>query len=98
MPVFAVLTLVELIRDSAPKRTLKQYEQAGWLLAERLPQRTIVIFYLDPGIHYPSSIVGGEKLAVRGVQELTTIFTHMQKSAKFFPLQSNNLHLAKEAY
>lgn len=93
---FEVLFFVHS-RDGAPKRTLKQYEHAGWLLAERLPQWTTVIFYLDPETYYPSSIVGGEKLAVRGMKELAAMFTHMQKSVKFFPFQSNHRHLAEKA-
>ncbi|XHG00158.1 hypothetical protein AWENTII_003626 [Aspergillus wentii] len=69
-----------------PKRTLKQYEQAGRLLQEKLPRWTSVHFYLHPRFYFPSSSVGGRELSARGVLYLATRFGKLRKEVHFFPV------------
>lgn len=71
-------------QTGVPKRTLKQYEQAGRLLQEKLPRWSTVLFYLDPRFYYPSATVGGRELSARGVLYLATRFGAMRKEVHFF--------------
>ncbi|KAJ5104870.1 hypothetical protein NUU61_002217 [Penicillium alfredii] len=80
-----------------PKRTLKQYERAGRLLAEKLPQWSSVLFYLDPRFYYPSASCGGRELAARGVLDLATRFGPLCPEVDFFPLPNSHQHLLEEA-
>jgi hypothetical protein len=79
-----------------PKRTLKQYEKAGQILASRLPSLKNILFYLDPRFYYPSACVGGGELAARGVLDLATRFGPLRKELSFYPLPSGHQHLADE--
>ncbi|KAJ5619262.1 hypothetical protein N7510_003246 [Penicillium lagena] len=79
-----------------PKRTIKQYEKAGQILASRLPCLKNILFYLDPRFYYPSACVGGGELAARGVLDLATRFGPLRKSLSFYPLPSGHQHLADE--
>ena len=80
-----------------PKRTLKQYERARNLLAEKLPRWNSVLFYLDPRFYYPSASVGGPELAARGVYDLATRFGSAVKDVTFYPLPDRKHRLVEEA-
>ncbi|KAL2010225.1 hypothetical protein VTN00DRAFT_6032 [Thermoascus crustaceus] len=84
-------------QTGVPKRTLRQYEQVGRMMMERLPQWKSVIFYLDPRFYFPSSTVGGRELSARGVLYLATIFGSMGKEVHFYPMQSAHRHVLDEA-
>ncbi|KAJ5397665.1 hypothetical protein N7509_005778 [Penicillium cosmopolitanum] len=57
---FEVFFFVHAEAD-VPKRTMKEYEHAGKLLAEKLPRWESVLFYLDPRFYYPSTLAGAPK-------------------------------------
>lgn len=84
-------------QTGVPKRTLKQYEQAGRLLHEKLPRWSSVLFYLDPRFYYPSATVGSHELSARGVLYLATRFGAMRKEVHFFPVPSIHRHVMDEA-
>ncbi|KAF7171174.1 hypothetical protein CNMCM5623_003586 [Aspergillus felis] len=84
-------------QTGVPKRLLKDYERAGRLLMEKLPQWSSVFFYLDPRFYYPSASVGGRELSARGVLYLATVFGAMKKDLHFFPLPSIHRHVMDEA-
>lgn len=82
---------------NVPKRTMKEYERAGRLLAEKLPRWKSVLFYLDPRFYYPSTLVGGRKAATRGVLDLATRFGALCKDVTFSPLPDGDHRLLEEA-
>lgn len=84
-------------QTGVPKTTLKQYEQAGRLLHEKLPRWSSVLFYLDPRFYYPSVSVGSHELSARGVLYLATRFGAMRKDMHFFPLPPIHRHVMDEA-
>ncbi|KAJ5317575.1 hypothetical protein N7508_002083 [Penicillium antarcticum] len=79
-----------------PKRTIKQYELAARLLAEKLPEWRSVLFYLDPRFYYPSANVGGRDLTARGVLDLAMRFRFC-RDISFFPLPNADQRLLEEA-
>ncbi|KAJ6107899.1 hypothetical protein N7523_009222 [Penicillium sp. IBT 18751x] len=60
--------------SGVPKRTFKQYEQAGSLLRAILPQWETVVFYIDPFFYFLPQSVGGRDSAARGVMDLSARF------------------------
>ena len=81
-------------QTGVPKRTLKQYERARDLLAEKLPQWQSVLFYLDPRFYYPPASLGGQGLAARGVLDLARRFgslSHLEVSFTSLPDNQNGL-------
>lgn len=93
---FEVFFFVHAEAD-VPKRTMKEYEHAGKLLAEKLPRWESVLFYLDPRFYYPSTLAGGTKAATQGVLELATRFASLCKDIAFSPVPDGDHHLLKEA-
>jgi hypothetical protein len=84
-------------QTGVPKRTLKQYEAAARLLAEKLPSWNSVLLYVDPRFYYPSANVGGRDLTARGVFDLATRFGALCKDVSFYPLPNGDQHLLEEA-
>ncbi|KAE8321780.1 hypothetical protein BDV39DRAFT_185090 [Aspergillus sergii] len=84
-------------QTGVPKRTLKEYERAGKILSEKLPNWSSVVFYLDPRFYFPSAAVGGRELSARGVWYLATKFGAMRKEMQFFALPSIHRHVMDEA-
>lgn len=84
-------------QTGVPKTTLKQYEQAGRLLREKLPRWSSVLFYLDPRFYFPSVSVGSHELSARGVLYLATRFSAMRKEVHFYPLPPIHRHVMDEA-
>lgn len=93
---FEVFFFVHAEAD-VPKRTMTEYENAGRLLAEKLPRWQNVLFYLDPRFYYPSTLAGGSKTATRGVIELANRFGDLCKDITFSPLSDGEHDLLKEA-
>lgn len=84
-------------QTGVPKRSLKQYEQAGRLMMQKLPRWETVIFYLDPRFYFPSATVGGRELSARGVLYLATIIGNMGKEVVFYPTPLLSRHVLEEA-
>ncbi|PLB53704.1 hypothetical protein P170DRAFT_469198 [Aspergillus steynii IBT 23096] len=84
-------------QTGVPKRTLKEYERAGRMLSEKLPNWTTVLLYLDPRFYFPSAAVGGRELSARGVWYLATVFGKMRKELQFLALPSIHRHVISEA-
>lgn len=84
-------------QTGVPKRTLRQYEQAGRLLQEKLPRWSSVLFYLDPRFYYPSATVGGREMSARGVFYLATRFGALRKEVHFFPLPPIHRYVMDDA-
>ncbi|KAF7588025.1 hypothetical protein BBP40_006404 [Aspergillus hancockii] len=84
-------------QTGVPKRTLKEYERAGRILSEKLPNWSNVVFYLDPRFYFPSAAVGGRELSARGVWYLATKFGAMRKEMQFFALPAIHRHVMDEA-
>ena len=86
---------------SQPKRSLKQYEQAGRLLSQRLRSWEAVVFYLDPRFYFPDAdaddVVGGRELAARGVLYLASVASKLRKEVVFHPTPFVNRHALVEA-
>lgn len=93
---FEVFFFVHAEAD-VPKRTMREYENAGKLLAEKLPRWQSVFFYLDPRFYYPSTLAGGKQAATRGVLELATRFGSLCKDVTFSPLPDGDHRLLREA-
>lgn len=88
-------------QSGVPKRSLKQYEHAGRLLAQKLPQWERIVFYLDPRFYFPDAdaddVVGGRELAARGVLYLVSVASKLQKEVTFHPTPFVNRHALVEA-
>ncbi|PIG87766.1 hypothetical protein AARAC_000784 [Aspergillus arachidicola] len=89
-------TLSETAHGRA-KADVKEYERAGKILSEKLPNWSSVVFYLDPRFYFPSAAVGGRELSARGVWYLATKFGAMRKEMQFFALPSIHRHVMDEA-
>lgn len=81
---------------NVPKRTRKEYERAGTLLAEKLSRWESVVFYLDPRFYYSSTGAEGRKAAGRGVLALATRFATLCKHITFSPLPAEDHHILNE--
>ena len=84
-------------QSGVPKRCLKQYEQAGKLLAQKLPRWEGMVFYLDPRFYFPDIAdaddhVGGRELSARGVLYLASIANKLRKDVVFHPTPFVNQH------
>ncbi|CAG7926777.1 unnamed protein product [Penicillium olsonii] len=84
-------------QNGVPKRSLREYEQAGRTLAQQLPCWHGTVLYLDPRFYYPSANVGGRDLTARGVFDLATRFGALCKDVSFIPLPRGEQHLLEEA-
>lgn len=84
-------------QTGVPKRSLKQYQQAGRLLMQKLPRWETIVFYLDPRFYFPTATVGGRELSARGVLYLATVFGNMGKEVVFHPTPFVNRNALDEA-
>ncbi|KAA8641864.1 hypothetical protein EYZ11_003100 [Aspergillus tanneri] len=87
-------------QTGVPKRNLKEYERAGRMLMEKLPNWTTVLLYMDPRFYFPLAVAGGRELSelsARGVWYLATVFGKMHKELQFFALPSVHRHVISEA-
>lgn len=84
-------------QDGIPKRSLKQYERARDLLAQRLPKWRNLLFYLDPRFYYPPNSVGGREVAARGVLDMAKRFGNSSQHVTFYPLPDTHHRLVEEA-